>query len=193
MSDAIVERLRVLVPRCFELEQELARARGLDDGFAFDEAVKPGATAEQLAALEARLKRPLPPSYRAFLSLWNGASFGFGGGAAVLGTEDHHAPHLQQRLRDKQALFAELAAASPFVSEPIPFLVGDSRNMILFEPPVRDDGELDLVSYYLTTAEHRDRDVVAFFTRQIAELEAALPAKKRKSAPKRTRSPRSRK
>jgi hypothetical protein len=181
---AIVEELRALVPRYFAVERAFARASGVDDGVAFEDVMKPGASAEQIVELEARLGRALPPSYRAFLSLWNGARFDFGAGAAVLGTGDHHDAHIQQRIRDKRALFAELAAADPFDAAPIPFVVGDSRTMILFESPVRADGDMDVVTYYLTNAEHRDRGLVAFFERSIAELEAAMPRPKRKARPR---------
>ena len=182
----------MLVPRYFAVERAFARASGVDDGAQFADVVQPGASAEQIAELEARLGRGLPPSYRAFLSLWNGASFDFGAGAAVLGTADHHDAHIQQRIRDKRALFAEFGSADPFDAAPIPFMVGDSRNMILFESPVHPDGDMDVVTYYLTTAEHRDRGLVPFFERQLGELEAAMPRPKRTAKP-RPRAPAKRK
>ena len=90
----MIEELRILVRRVFEAEVAFARANQLDDGVSFDESVNPPATAAQLDALEQRLGTRLPPSYRAFLSLWNGATFSFGGGASVLGTEDHASAHV---------------------------------------------------------------------------------------------------
>jgi hypothetical protein len=185
---ALVSELRRLVPRLYEVERAYARALGIDDGVTFEESVQPPAGAEQIAALERRLGAPLPPSYRAFLSLWDGARFDLGGGAAILGTADHGTPLIQSRIADKRALFAEFAAGvDPFRAGAIPFLLGDSRNMVIFEPPVRPDGEMDLVSYHLTKEEHRDPDVVAFFARAIAALEAAAPPPKKKKTRKRSK------
>ena len=191
--EAIVDKLRVLVPRFFEVECAYCRAHDLYDGQTFGESTRPPATSAQLDALEASLGRALPPSYRAFLSLWNGASFAFGAGADLLGTEDHAKPHVRSAIENKRALFTELESRDPFSEGAIPFLAGDSRVLILFEPPVRDDGEMDVVSYYLTRAEHRDPDLVAFFERQIAlhraqsepkPTKAKAPSKAKKSAAK---------
>jgi hypothetical protein len=168
---SLIDQLRVLVPRVFQAEVAFARANRLDDGITFEESVKPPATTAQLDALEKRLGTPLPPSYRAFLSLWNGATFSFGGGAAVLGAEDHVNANIEKTLGDKRALFAEFASVNPFDRNPIPFMVGDSRNLILFEPPAREDGEMDVVEYYLTGEERRHGDLVSFFRSQLARLE----------------------
>jgi hypothetical protein len=185
----LADKLRVLVPRFFDVETEYCKANDLYDGQTFAESTKPPATPEQIATLEARLGKPLPPSYRAFLSLWNGASFGFGGGADILGTEDHARPHIQNTINDKRALFTEFESRDPWDEGAIPFVVGDSRNVLLFEGPVRADGEMDLVSYYLTGEEHRDRDVVAFFERQIAAYQSRTKkkAKPKKKAKKKTK------
>jgi hypothetical protein len=186
-TQTLIEELRVLVPRVFQAEVAFARANRLDDGITFDESVKPPATDAQLDALEERLGTRLPPSYRAFLSLWDGADFGFGGGAAVLGTEDHADARIEKTLQNKRALFAEFEPVNPFDRNPIPFVVGDSRNLILFEPPARDDGEMDVVEYYLTGEEGRHGDLVAFFRCQLARLEEMTrkTATKKRSKPKR--------
>ena len=173
MSESTLrEELRVLVPKVFQAEVAFARAESLDDGITFDESVKPPATAAQLDALEKRLGARLPPSYRAFLSLWNGATFSFGGGAAVLGTEDHASAHIEKTLRNKRALFAEFESMNPFDRNPIPLMVGDSRNLILLEPPAGDDGEMQVVEYYLTGEEGRHGNLVAFFRSQLSRFEA---------------------
>jgi hypothetical protein len=190
---SIADRLRVLVPRFYEVETAYTKANDLFDDQTFAESTKPPATEEQIAALEAQLGKPLPPSYRAFLALWNGASFGFGGGADILGTADHARPHIQNTINDKRTLFTEFESRDPWGEGAIPFVVGDSRVVILFEAPVRADGEMDLVSYYLTGEEHRDRDVVEFFERQIAQHEAHLAKSKPKPKPKKKPKPRTKK
>ena len=80
-------------------------------------------------------------------------------------------------------MFTEFESRDPFARGAIPFVLGDSRVLILFEPPIRDDGEMDVVSYYLTGEEHRDPDLVAFFERQILRYQNKKTTKKTKPKP----------
>ncbi len=164
---AMRRKLAVLVPKVFEAECEYERQQGFYDGQTLEEELGAPASEVQLRALEAHLGVALPPSYRAFLSLYNGGSFGFGGGAPILGTEDHKTPHTVSTVQWKSNMFNEFEPVNPLELGAIPFLIGGSRNMILLEPPVRSDGEMDVVEYYLTAEEGRHPSLVAFFEKRL--------------------------
>jgi hypothetical protein len=115
--------------------------------------------------LESDLGIALPPSYRAFLSLyshWLGVPGC--GGADLLGPAEHRSEHVKRTLAWKSTMFDEFESTNPIKDGAVPLAIGDDRNIILFEPPARADGELAIVHYYLTGAEERYGDLVEMFT-----------------------------
>lgn len=67
---------------------------------------RPPASPDQVHALEQRMRRPLPPSYRAFLEQHDGW-LGYTGGAMLLPTEEHDAPWVSKRQKAYRDHFAE--------------------------------------------------------------------------------------
>lgn len=133
---------------------------------------------QQIAALEATVGRPLPPSYRAFMELHNGWS-DFAGGAKLLAVEDHRAVWVAERVKSLGFLFQEFEPRDAFKHGAIPILLGkkDQSFMVLDPSTVRPDGEMDFISFHLTQEEHRFDSFFSFLlhdadlTRRLIEQE----------------------
>ena len=181
MTKAELEaRMRELVPKIFAADVELGRRWGIES-LPFEQVVGPPASEADIAALERSLGRPLPPSYRTFLATY-GRWEGFAG-TDLLGVKDHGNPHIKRRCADLSALFDEVKVADPLEAGAIPIGLSDGRNAILLEPPLRDDGEMDVVTYVTTEAQARHSDLLALFEAHHADQLRLLaqPARKPRS------------
>lgn len=166
---AIRKRLEVVIPAWFEVDQQLGEAvLDSDDGHpdeprpSIEEALGAPCSAAEIAGLEKRLGRPLPASYRAYLSMYGKGPKAFG---APLGPAELRSKEIASAIRWKSDLFEEVA--SPFDAGAIPFVLdGDSRSMVLFVPPIGATGDMAVVSYELTTRMDRARDLEAYFQRR---------------------------
>ncbi len=100
------------------------------------------ASAKQIATVEKKFGKPLPPSYRRFLSLHNGWTH-FTGTAKILSTDDQSSAWLRERVE----FWNDILDESPFDSGALPILMGDNeRHFLVLDPrTVRQDGEMDFV------------------------------------------------
>ncbi len=140
----------------------------------FDEVLGKPCTEGEIDELEAELGKRLPPTYRAFLSLYNHwLELPGCGGADLLGPTEHRNPHIAATLGWKSDFlgwksdfFVEFEGPekNPLAKGAIALAVGDDRNMILLEEPRRADGELQIVHYYLTEETERYGDLIEMFT-----------------------------
>jgi len=159
-------QLAKLTPKLFASDKAFAEKNGCPTDETFEGALGAPCSTEEIDALEAELGKTLPPTYRAFLSLyshWLGVPGC--GGADLLGPKEHRDPHVRKTLGWKSDFFTEFEGAdnNPLAKGAIPLAVGDDRNMILLEEPRRADGELQIVHYYLTEEEHRYGDLIEMF------------------------------
>jgi hypothetical protein len=122
-----------------QLIQDLVEAEHTLQGYVEDAPPRPEpgppATAKELATLEAYLrerKLPLPPSYRAFLSICNGLKNFKGDVSMVSIKELMHPPH--------KNLVREYPSLSRFMIGR-----GDTPEFIAFDPDTAHDGELEVV------------------------------------------------
>jgi len=152
--------LAELVARLRAVQTEILRLRPFRD---VGLVPNPGASAEAIAAAEARLGLALPPSYRAFLRSYDGWPRCFDG-ASLLGTAC-----LGNRTYEDFARAAFAAAETP---EPefaphvrdrqfprvIPFGVDlQSTTLFAFNPRVRDaDGEYEVIAWVNELGMRRD-------------------------------------
>jgi predicted DNA-binding WGR domain protein len=168
---AVRRKLEELVPAWFESGQQLGQATRDEDEEMHDESEsieqslgKPCTEAE-IVALEKHLGRPLPTSYRAYLVLHGSGKKSFG---SPLGPAEHKSKDLESAVSGKSDLFAELGDTNPFEDGAIPFILdGDSRNMVLFVPPLRADGDMAVVDHDLTEERARYNDLAAYLNHQI--------------------------
>jgi hypothetical protein len=161
---ALKARLAELVPQLFEAYTDYGRRNDMETD-EIEEVLGPPCDPADIDALEAELGVALPPSYRAFLSLyshWLGVPGC--GGADLLGPGEHRSEHVKRTLAWKSTMFDEFESTNPIEQGAVPLAIGDDRNMILFEGEPRDDGEISIVHYYLTEAETRYADLVEMFT-----------------------------
>lgn len=161
---ALRTRLAELTPRLFEAYAEYGRRMDMETDETFDEALGPPCSPAEIDALEAHLGIALPPSYRAFLELyshWLGVPGC--GGADLLGPAEHRDAHVRETLAWKSTMFDEFEDHNPIKAGAVPLAIGDDRNMILLERPVRADGEMSVVHYYLTEAEGRWSSLIEMF------------------------------
>jgi hypothetical protein len=174
-TEQLAEVLAELVPACDAAE----RAQWTREGIGFDDTFASAyggpCTEAAIAGLEAQLGRPLPPSYRAFLSRYGDRPDGVDAGG-ILGPADHADPRVAAILADKRGLFEEFAATNPLADGAIPLIMGDSRKLVLLVPPAAADGELAVVEYDLTEEVERWPELVAYFRARLARSEAALTA-----------------
>lgn len=137
-----------------QLIQELADAKRQYDQLAFDEerarTLGPPASPAQIAALEQRLGRALPPSYRAFLELHNGWDE-FSGGSKLLAVEDQGREWVAERMGYWNDLFED-DSVNPFKRGCLPVLFGEDENHFLVLDPrtARADGEMDFIDFDYT-------------------------------------------
>jgi hypothetical protein len=118
---------------------------------------------EQLEELASRLGKPLPPSYRAFLTLHNGWE-GFDGIAHLLSVEDHEKKWVKEWVSNLSSLFEEEPAADPFRAGALPVLLGDGERtfMVLDPRSSRPNGEMEFVSFDYTERERGFRTFTSF-------------------------------
>jgi SMI1/KNR4 family protein SUKH-1 len=153
-------QLQKLIHQLLEAKQELHR-------LLFDEAY-PGELGEpsdpkQIGVVEAILGKPLSPSYRAFLELYNGWS-SFAGDAKLLAIEDQRSKWVKERLKSLGFLFQEFEREDPFKEGAIPILLGErERDFLIMDPRTRrPDGEMDFISIDLTKERKRFTDFTSF-------------------------------
>nr|WP_255203682.1 SMI1/KNR4 family protein [Myxococcus sp. AM011] len=121
------------------------------------------ASARQLAALEKRLGKPLPPSYRAFLELHDGWA-DFDGDGAILSVEDQSKPWVKKRVASLGGHFEEDGDSDPFKAGALPVMIGKTiRNYLVLDPSkTRRTGEMDFVLFDLAREEERFKDFTSY-------------------------------
>jgi hypothetical protein len=165
-----------------ELVAALRDAFREQDELLFDEEYehKLGAacTASSIDAVEQRLRRRLPPSYRAFLMRHDGWTR-FTGDAVVLSCADFFADWVRRRVAALSALFFE-RGPDPFERGAFPLVLGeDARTFLVADPTtVRDDGEMDLILYDLTRESRRFPDFVAFLRYKLEVVRAIIESER---------------
>jgi SMI1 / KNR4 family (SUKH-1) len=119
-------------------------------------------TPAQLDALERIVGKPLPPSYRAFMTRHNGWNR-LVGDAKILAVQDYGSAWVKQRLEDLGTLFYEFGP-DPFEAGAIPIMLGrTAKGFLVLDPStVRKNGEMDFVSYDDTEREDKFPDFNAF-------------------------------
>jgi hypothetical protein len=156
--------LAKLIDQLVEIKREYSR-------LAFDEEdqskLGPPATTQQIAKLEKRLGKPLPPSYRAFLELHNGWEH-FDGGENLLSVEDQNSDWVKECLKMVSMFYLavdeEEREENPLEKGAIPILFGEGEPgyMILDPRKVRKDGEMDFVKYEYAEETERFKDFISF-------------------------------
>jgi hypothetical protein len=138
------------------------------------------ATATQIAALERRIGRPLPPSYKAFLQLHNGWA-DFAGGAKLLAVEDHDSPWVRKRIDQIGSYLFSDDAANPFLNGCFPVLLGKDENsyLVLDARKARKDGEMDFVLYDYGEEERRFKDFTAFLKNELKLTQRLIKSQKK--------------
>lgn len=121
------------------------------------------ASARQLAALEKKLGKPLPPSYRAFLELHDGWA-DFDGDGAILSTEDQSKPWVKKRVASLGEQFEEWGGDDPFKAGALPVMIGKTiHNYLVLDPSkTRPTGEMDFVLFDLAEEEQRFKDFTSY-------------------------------
>jgi hypothetical protein len=149
------------------LIKKLAEAQIEYDRLVFDEEEEhklgSPASQKQIDKLENILKKPLPPSYCAFLELHNGWS-DFDGGAKLLSTEDQEDVWVKERIKNIGELFFEGDSKNPFLNGCIPILLGkEEHNYLVLDPnTVRKDGEMDFIMYDYGQVEECFKNFISF-------------------------------
>lgn len=149
-----------------KLIDNLASALCERDRLIFDEeyphALGKPCSLKQIESLESILGKPLPPSYRIFMELHNGWSK-FIGDAKLLAVEDHGSDWVKERLLALATLFADFGE-NPFEEGAIPVLLGNTAKEFLIVDPrtVRENGEMDFVSFDICHEEDRFKDFTSF-------------------------------
>jgi predicted DNA-binding WGR domain protein len=163
--------LAVLVAACYRAERELWTWQeiGFDDSL--EQAYGAPAALDDIAALEASLGWPLPPSYRAFL-----AAHGEGAEGGVVGPAGLRTPEVLALIADKRTLFDEFEVADPFAAGALPLILTSGRRAVLLVPPPRPDHEVAAVEYDLTDEVGRWPSLVAFLQAELARFHAQLAA-----------------
>lgn len=149
-----------------ELINKLVQAKREYEMLAFDEdesiVLGEPCSDEQIAKIESILGKALPPSYRAFLELHNGWD-GFDGFGVnkLLSVEDHECDWVKKRVKSLRELFLE---DDPFKAGAIPILLGkDEQTFMILDPrKVREDGEMDFVTFDLIQEEKRFKNFAEF-------------------------------
>lgn len=150
-----------------QLIDQLTEAMRTYHRLAFDEEseheVGKPTSLQQLAKLEKKLGKPLPPSYKAFLELHNGWD-GFAAGAKLLAADDHPSELVEERLADMRELFPEVGLENPFEKGALPVMLGEDSDLVLYIDPrtTRPDGEMDFVLLDNTAEDRRFPDFTSF-------------------------------
>jgi hypothetical protein len=132
----------------------------------------------RLDSVEERLGRPLPASYRTFLQRHDGWTR-FTGDAVVLGSHDHGAVWVRQRIAALSELFYE-SGPDPFDRGCFPVVLGeDARTFLVADPgTLRSDGEMDLISYDLTRESKRFPDFIEFLRHKLKVLHRIIESER---------------
>ncbi len=137
----------------------------VEDAIAIEEALGKPCSAADIKALEKHLGSALPASYRAYLALHGKGDKQFG---APLGPADHRKKAIIAAIDWKRSLFSEFGGDDPFAAGAIPFVLdGDSRNMVLFVPPMKR-GDMAVAEYDLTERTAKHASLAAYFEAHIA-------------------------
>jgi cell wall assembly regulator SMI1 len=153
-------KLKKLIRELVDCKKEYAR-------LAFDEEepieLAAPCTPKQIAKLEGRFGRALPPSYRAFLELHNGWDDYFGS-AKLLAVEDHEQEWVKEKVHGFSGYLNEFKKDNPFKHGAMPIMLGkDERIFVVVDPStVRKDGEMDFVQFDITVEESRHKDFLAY-------------------------------
>ena len=166
-------KLAKLVPAVWEVGRTFAKQSGIEDDESFEDALGRPSKAADVDALEKELGKPLPPSYRAFLTLYGGWR-GFAGGCDLLGAKAHGNAENKRRWKEWLEHFAEFEDRDLAKEGVIPIGLGDGRNTVLLEPSKRRKGEWDFVEYHLTEEEGRYPSLVALLEARQKELTGYL-------------------
>lgn len=134
---------------------------------------------QQLAAMEQMLGKPLPPSYRAFLELYNGFE-GFMGDQHLLAVEDQEAGWVQVELERIGDLFEEFGGDNPFEKGAIAVELGKDAPIYLVLDPtkVRKNGEMDFVEYDDTEQQARFKDFISFLQSKLEVMRSLVEDEK---------------
>lgn len=170
-----------------KLIHELAEVKREYSRLAFDEEDRmmlgEPASPSQIAKLERRLGKPLPPSYRAFLELHNGWEH-FDGGLNLLSVEDQDSEWVQEWLKMLAMAFKAVDEENPFETRAIPVMLGEGDHSSLALDPhtVRPNGEMDFVKYDFAEVNNRFKDFTSFLRNDL-EVERQLLEKEKKGTP----------
>jgi hypothetical protein len=164
--------------RLLEIIGEIQAAHVESDRLMFDEQMPhelgPPCSPAQLEALETKLGRPIPPTYRAFLELHDGWE-NLVGDAKILAVEDHGSKWVKKRLDGLSVLFHD-TDDDPIAKGAIPVVLGvDARQFVLLDPDVRHaDGELDYVDYDLVRERRRLPSLIQYLEHKLQVLRTII-------------------
>jgi len=138
------------------------------------------ATAESLLALEKRIGKPIPPSYRAFLELHDGWKH-FSGGVHLLSVEDQSSDWVREWLGMLDMAFVAIKEPNPFEHGAVPIALGEGEHSFLLLDPSssRSDGEMNFVAYYFGEIQDTFEDFTSYLLRDM-EIEKCCHAGKKR-------------
>ncbi len=163
------ERLRAVVQRLIANKKELAKL--MEDEEASLQLGKP-CSPRQLARVEQALGKPIPPSYRAFLELYDGWD-DFEGDAKILGSDDVGAAWVKSRIAKKGALFIEFTKKNPLATFGFPIFLGptSSRLAVLDTRKVDGEGEMPVITYDYTKKEDEYASFTGFLEHELGTVD----------------------
>jgi hypothetical protein len=163
------ERLKGVVQQLIEKQKELAKLT--EDEEASLQLGRP-CSPRQLARVEQALGKPIPPSYRAFLELYDGWD-DFEGDAKILGSDDVGAAWVKSRIAKKGALFIEFTKKNPLASFGFPIFLGptSSRLAVLDTRKVDGEGEMPVITYDYTKKEDEYASFTAFLEGELETVD----------------------
>lgn len=143
------------------------------------------ASALQIHAIQERLGRPVPPTYRAFLELHGGWK-NFAADSALLSAADYEEGWVRERLADLNDLFGEFESDNPVQDWGFPILLGATGRMSLFldKRSARPDGELDYVYYDATEEQERFGSFLDFLNDKITTAKSLIERTSKKNKKK---------
>jgi len=146
----------------------------------FDEEYVPklgeAASTGHIKKLEAILGKPLPPSYKAFLELYNGWEE-FHGDGKLLSTEDHESNWVKDKIQFWSGLWEkENPSKNPFEQGAIPVMLGESLNHFIVLDPNREgpNGKLDFVEFDYMCEESTYEDFTAYLQEELEILQILI-------------------
>lgn len=140
------------------------------------------AKVKQIAKVEKRLGKPLPPTYRAFLELHNGWEY-FDGDLNLLSAEDQDSEWVKAWLKMLSMAFLAIKEENPFEKGGIPIMLGEGEHRFLILDPrtIRSDGEMDFIKFHFAEIEERFSDFASFLQQDL-RVEKQLLKKEKKGA-----------